>query len=122
MLKDLMKRSTPSQEVITVTEDDFSIVQPEGIRKLLNIKTDQEYDLVIKSWRFLFDFLYAMEDGTQVISNLVKFTKCGNLGILVSSDDKQLELEFTPEIDEDDLFEEIFGLIDETKIVKLPTI
>ena len=117
-----MKRSTPSQEVITVTEDDFSIVQPEGIRKLLNIKTDQEYDLVIKSWRFLFDFLYAMEDGTQVISNLVKFTKCGNLGILVSSGEKQLELEFTPEIDEDDLFEEIFGLIDETKIVKLPTI
>ena len=117
-----MKRLMPSQEVIIVNEDDFSVVQPDGIRKLLNIKTDQEYDLVIKSWRFLFDFLYAMEDGTQIVSNLIIFTKCGNLKVLMSTDEKQLELEFNPEVNDDDLFEEIFGLIDETKIVKLPTI
>ena len=102
---------------------DFSVLQPKDLRRVLGIKNDADYNLVVKSWRFLFDFLYAVKDGTQIVSNLVNFTKCENFSVLVSSEDgRQLELEFNPNIDEDDLFEEFLGVLDDTKIVRLPTI
>lgn len=101
----------------------FSVLQPKDIRRVLGIRNDADYEMVVKSWRFLFDFLYAAKDGTQIISNLVNFTKCENVSVLVSNTDgRQLELEFNPNIDEDDLFEEFLGVLDDTKIVRLPTI
>jgi hypothetical protein len=103
-------------------DNDFFVLQPSDIRNILGVKTDEEFDLILKSWRFLFDFLFAAKDGTQINSNLVKFTKCGNLGVLASCGDRNIELEFNPVIDKDDLFDEILGVISDNKIVKLPTI
>jgi hypothetical protein len=101
----------------------YSVLQPEDVRRILNITDDAEYELVVRSWRFLFDFLYSAKDGTQVISNLVQWTKCGNLGVLVTSNDyRQMELEFAPEIGLDNLFEEIMGVVEDSGIVKLPTL
>jgi hypothetical protein len=108
--------------MINPDEIDFVVLQPSDIRQILNIKNDEEYDLIVKSWRFLFDFLYAAEDGTQIVSNLVKFTKCGSLGALVSSENKGVEIEFSSEINEANLYDEIMSLIDDKKIIKLPTI
>lgn len=103
-------------------DTDFFVLQPADIRAIIGIKTDEEFDLVLKSWRFLFDFLFAAKDGTQLQSNLVRFTKCGNLGLLASCGDKNIELKFDSNIDQDDLFDEIIGIIEDNKIVKLPTI
>jgi hypothetical protein len=103
-------------------DNDFFVLQPSDIRNILGVKTDEEFDLILKSWRFLFDFLFAAKDGTQINSNLVKFTKCGNLGVLASCGDRNTELEFKPTLDKDDLFDEILGVISDNKIVKLPTI
>ena len=103
-------------------EDDFYVLQPSDIKTILGIKTDDEFDTILKSWRFLFDFLYAAKDGTQVVNNLVRFTKCGNLGVLASCGEKNIELEFDKSIDKEDLFDEIIGIIGDNKIVRLPTI
>lgn len=104
-------------------EMDYAVLQPSDVRRFLNIQTDEEYNLVVKSWRFLFDFLFAAKDGTQIVSNLVQFTKCGDLNLLLSSNDgRQLELEFNPNIDELVMFDEILGAINDLGIIKLPTI
>ena len=103
-------------------EIDYVVLQPADVRQILNIKTDEEYELIVKSWRFLFDFLYYAGDGTQIVSNLVTFTKCGSIWLLMSKDNKGVELEFTKEINETDLYEEIMSLIDDKKIIKLPTV
>lgn len=91
------------------------------MKEALNL-SDKDYEIVTKSWRYLFDFLKAANDGTQIISGLVKFTKCGEDSFLAEYQNEQLQFEFEPSIDRDDLFEEILGLIKESKIVKIPTV
>lgn len=104
-------------------EINYSVLQPSDVRRFLNIQTDEEYELVVKSWRFLFDFLFAVKDGTQIVSNLIQFTKCGDLTVLAaSSDGRQLELEFNPKIDELVMFDEILGVVNDLGIIKLPTL
>lgn len=103
-------------------EINYSVLQPSDVRRLLNIQTDSEYELVVKSWRFLFDFLFAAKDGTQIVSNLIQFTKCGDLNILMTSEDgRQVEIEFNPKIDELVMFDEILGVVHDLGIIKLPT-
>lgn len=103
-------------------EINYSVLQPSDVRRFLNIQTDGEYELVVKSWRFLFDFLFAAKDGTQIVSNLIQFTKCGESVLMVNNDDgRQVEIEFNPKIDELVMFDEILGVVNDLGIIKLPT-
>lgn len=106
------------------SEEKCYVFQPNDIKRFLKITNDNDYDLVIKSWRFLFDFMYAMPDGTVVHSNLVKWIKCRSHEVVAvdSCGNRQLEFNFCPELDEEDLSDEIIGVLKDSKIVKIPTV
>jgi hypothetical protein len=95
-------------------------IQPSDLIKMLHLETDESYDLVSKSWRLLFDLLCCMRDGAQITSSMVIWTKIGDSQFTVSSGDKSLSFEVTPEIEPDIVYQEIADAIAESQSIRLP--
>lgn len=105
-----------------MSEEKCTVLQPEDIKRILSLN-DSQYEIVVRSWRFLFDFMYAMPDETQIISHTVKMTKCNEIYCLVEDQDqRQLSLKFDESVNDDLLFDEFVDLIKSTNIIKLPTV
>lgn len=105
-----------------MSEEKCTVLQPEDIKRILNLN-DSQYEIVVKSWRFLFDFIYAMPNETQIISHMIKMTKCNETYCLVEDlDQRQLSLKFCDSVSEELLLDEFVDLIKSTNIIKLPTV
>ena len=95
-------------------------IQPADIIKMLRLQTDEEYDLVNKSWRLLFDLLCYMKDGTQISSSLVTWTKVGDDKFIASTCEKSVSFDVSPETDPDIVFQEIADAVAESQSIRLP--
>jgi hypothetical protein len=95
-------------------------LQPADIIRLLRLQNDEQYDLVSKSWRLLFDLLCYMKDGAQITSSMVTWTKVGDGNFLATVGDNTLSFSVTPETDPDIVFQEIADAIAESQSIRLP--
>jgi hypothetical protein len=105
---------------IMITEPERSInIQPADIMKMLSL-TEEQYDLVNKSWRLLFDLLCYMKDGTQITSSLVVWTKVGEDKFIASMGEKSVSLDINPETDVDVIYQELADAISASNNIRLP--
>jgi hypothetical protein len=97
-----------------------SNIQPADIIRMLKLQNDEEYDLVSKSWRLLFDLLCYLKDGAQITSSMVTWTKVGDESFIANSGDNTLSFNITPETDPDIVFQEIADAVAESQNIRLP--
>jgi len=95
-------------------------IQPKEIKKLLEIKSEKDYDLVLKAYKLLFDLLCYAKDGSSFVTGMVTWVKCSDDEIVVSNGKKSVVLKVKPETQPEVLFQELAEAVGKSFEIILP--
>lgn len=95
-------------------------IQPKDIRKMLNLKSDADYEVFIKSVRFLFDILCYAKEGSSVNTGLVTFLKYSDEDLLVTDKDQSVSYKIVPEEDTQVIYQELSEAVSKASEIILP--
>lgn len=95
-------------------------IQPKDIRKMLRVENDEDYELVLKTLRFMFDILCYAKDGSTINTGMVSFVKCSDDEFYVQDEDRTYQFKIIPETQTEVIFQELAEALSRSAEIILP--
>lgn len=95
-------------------------MQPTDIKRILQIKNEEEFELVIKAYRFLFDILCYLKEGGNITTGIVTWTKYSDSEVIATDNESNVIFKTSVDFKSDIMFEELSDAISKASEIVIP--